>query len=65
MFSEWRKRSKLFGVVCGDSTVEHMTSRERNAYDLARAAFKAGVRAGIKQEQAHKLRLRNWPFKPL
>lgn len=47
MFSEWRKRSKLFRLICSGYSYDWIYKIE--AYDLARAAFKAGVRAGIKQ----------------
>lgn len=51
MFSEWRKRSKLWEAWMKDAYSYHWLYKWQ-AYDLARAAFKAGVRAGIKQEQA-------------
>lgn len=51
MFSEWRKRSTIFVelIEYGTGSIVNIAS-----YELARAAFKAGVRAGIKQEQARR-----------
>lgn len=50
MFSEWRKRSKLLEDAYRNLWVDEWDI----AYSIARAAFKAGVRAGIKQEQARR-----------
>lgn len=65
MFSEWRSKSKLFNIVCGELPIWSMSGRERQAYDLARAAYKAGVRAGIKQERArlHVIDEGKWKWK--
>lgn len=50
MFSEWRKRSKVMQPI---NTIMWLGGNVKGgyAYRVARAAFKAGVRAGIKQER--------------